>query len=103
MNIIEFPPKNTFSSLTKRPVFEKNDIENLIKGIFEKVENESDNALKFYAEKFDNQVLDTIEVSQQEIEEAISLVDEELKIAINTAKSNIEKFHQSQKEIPQQI
>jgi histidinol dehydrogenase len=29
------------------------------------------------------------------------LVDEELKIAINTAKSNIEKFHQSQKEIPQ--
>ena len=103
MNIIEFPPKNTFSSLTKRPVFEKNDIENLIKGIFEKVENEGDNALKFYAEKFDNQVLDTIEVSQQEIEEAISLVDEELKIAINTAKKNIEKFHQSQKEIPQQI
>lgn len=103
MNIIEFPPKNTFSSLTKRPVFEKNDIENLIKGIFEKVENEGDNALKFYAEKFDNQVLDTIEVSQQEVEEAISLVDEELKIAINTAKKNIEKFHQSQKEIPQQI
>ena len=103
MNIIEFPPKNTFSSLTKRPVFEKNDIENLIKGIFEKVENEGDNALKFYAEKFDNQFLDTIKVSQQEVEEAISLVDEELKIAINTAKKNIEKFHQSQKEIPQQI
>ncbi len=74
-----------------------------IKGIFEKVENEGDNALKFYAEKFDNQVLDTIEVSQQEVEEAISLVDEELKIAINKAKNNIEKFHQSQKETPQQI
>lgn len=103
MNIIEFPPKNTFNILTKRPVFEKNDIENLIKGIFEKVENEGDNALKFYAEKFENQILETIEVSQQEIAEAISLVDEELKIAINTAKSNIEKFHQSQKEIPQQI
>lgn len=103
MKTIEFPPKNTFSSLIKRPVFEKNDIENLIKGIFEKVENEGDNALKFYAEKFDNQVLDTIEVSQQEIAEAINLVDEELKIAINTAKNNIEKFHQSQKEIPQQI
>ena len=103
MNIIEFPPKNTFSSLTKRPVFEKNDIENLIKGIFEKVENEGDNALKFYAEKFDNQSLESIEVSKEEITEAINLVDEELKIAINTAKNNIEKFHQSQKEIPQQI
>ena len=103
MKTIEFPPKNTFSSLTKRPVFEKNDIENLIKGIFEKVENEGDDALKFYAEKFDNQVLDTIEVSEQEIIEAISLVDEELKIAINTAKNNIEKFHQSQKEITTKI
>ncbi len=40
----------------------------LIKGIFEKVENEGDNALKFYAEKFDDQVLDTIEVSQQEVD-----------------------------------
>ena len=75
MNIIEFPPKNTFSSLTKRPKKKKNDIENLIKGMFEKVENESANALKFYAEKFDNQFLDTIKVSQQEIAEAISLVD----------------------------
>lgn len=103
MNIIEFPPKNTFSSLTKRPVFEKNDIENLIKGIFDKVKNEGDNALKFYAEKFDNQSLESIEVSKEEITEAINLVDEEVKIAINTAKSNIEKFHQSQKEIPQKI
>ena len=103
MKTIEFPPKNTFNRLTKRPVFEKNDIENLIKGIFEKVENEGDDALKFYAEKFDNQILETIEVSEQEIIKAISLVDEELKIAINTAKSNIEKFHQSQKETPQQI
>ena len=103
MNIIEFPPKNTFSSLTKRPVFEKNDIENLIKGIFEKVEKEGDKALQFYAEKFDNQILDAIEVSKQEIEEAMNLVDEELKTAINTAKNNIEKFHQSQKEISQKI
>lgn len=103
MKTIEFPPKNTFNSLTKRPVFEKNDIENLIKGIFEKVEKDGDDALKFYAEKFDYQILETIEVSQQEIEEAVNLVDEELKIAINTAKNNIEKFHQSQKEIPQKI
>ena len=103
MNIIEFPPKNTFSSLTKRPVFEKNDIENLIKGIFEKVENEGDNALKFYAEKFDNQSLESIEVSKEEITEAINLVDEEVKIAINTAQNNIEKFHQSQNEIPHKI
>ena len=82
MKTIEFPPKNTFSSLTKRPVFEKNDIENLIKGIFEKVENEGDNALKFYAEKFDNQVLDTIKVSQQEIEEALSRLNSNTEVKI---------------------
>lgn len=103
MKIIEFPPKNTFNSLTKRPVFEKNDIENLIKGIFEKVENDGDEALKYYAQKFDNQALETLVVSEQEISEAVSLIDDGLKTAINTAKKNIELFHQSQKEIPQKI
>lgn len=103
MKIIELPPKNTFNSLTKRPVFEKNDIENLIKGIFEKVENDGDEALKYYAQKFDNQALETLVVSEQEISEAISLIDDGLKTAINTAKKNIELFHQSQKEIPQKI
>ena len=52
---------------------------------------------------FPSHDIDSIEVSQQEVEVAISLVDEELKIAINKAKNNIEKFHQSQKEIPQKI
>lgn len=103
MKIIELPPKNTFNSLTKRPVFEKNDIENLIKGIFEKVENDGDEALKYYAQKFDNQALETLVVSEQEISEAVSLIDDGLKTAINTAKKNIELFHQSQKEIPQKI
>ena len=103
MKTIEFPPKNTFNSLTKRPVFEKNDIENLIKRIFEKVEKDGDDALKFYAEKFDNQILEAIEVSEQEISESINFVDEELKTAINVAKKNIEKFHQSQKEISLKI
>lgn len=103
MKIIEFPPKNTFNSLTRRPVLEKNNIENLIKEIFEKVENEGDDALKFYAEKFDNQMLETVLVSNEEINEAIGLVNQELKTAINTAKTNIEKFHQSQKETPQII
>ena len=93
MNIIEFPPKNTFNRLTKRPVFEKNDIENLIKGIFEKVENEGDDALKFYAEKFDNQSLESIEVSKEEITEAINLVDEELKTAINDLKDKKPLLH----------
>ena len=46
----------------------------------------ADNALKFYAEKFDNQVFETIEVSQQEVN-SFSLVDEEPKIAITTAKT----------------
>ena len=55
MKTIEFPPKIHSTVLPKDLFLKKNDIENLIKGIFEKVENEGDNALKFYAEKFDNQ------------------------------------------------
>ncbi len=103
MKVIEFPTPDIWKDLVQRPTLEKSDIETLIKGIFDKVQTEGDEALRFYSKKFDGQQLDTLQVSLSEIEEAKNLVDEDLKMAINTAKNNIETFHQSQKEIPQKI
>lgn len=103
MKIIKYPKPETWDTIIQRPVFEKKDIESLIKGIFKRVEAEGDQALQFYSEQFDGQKLNSIQVSAQEIQEAVALVGEELKAAINMAKNNIEKFHQSQKEIPQKV
>ena len=52
--------------------------------------------MKFYAQKFDNVELTELSVSAKEIEEALTLVSEELKQAIEVAYSNIFKFHQQQ-------
>jgi len=103
MKIIEFPVRSIWNKLVQRPIFKKEDIEDLIKNIFDDVKAEGDQALHFYSEKFDAQKFDELQVSVSEIEESINLVDEELKNAINIAKRNIETFHQSQQEIPLKV
>lgn len=74
-----------------------NDIEATVKEIFAAVQLRGDEAISQYTSQFDGISLDTIQVSEAEIQTAIAQVDDELKAAIQLAKSNIEKFHQAQR------
>ena len=96
MNIIKYPGINEWSSLAKRPVFEKDKLENLVQNILDDVKRNKDLSLIKYAEKLDGAVLQHIEVNQEEIDEAIRLVPENLKSAIDVARHTIEKFHKAQ-------
>lgn len=96
MNIYKDPKRETWSELTKRPVFKKQEIAQTIKEIFAEVEKNGDEALFRYTEKFDSAKIDQIQVTAQEISEAKDLISEDLKSAIQTAKENITKFHASQ-------
>jgi histidinol dehydrogenase len=53
-------------------------------------------AIRKYTEQFDGVFIQDFTVSQQEIEDAVSLVDHELKNAIQVAAQNIHQFHQAQ-------
>jgi histidinol dehydrogenase len=97
MNKIYNPTKANWSQILKRPTQTFDDIEATVKGIFKEVQVKEDAAVAKYTALFDGISLDTIEVTSEEIVEAISLVSKELKEAIQLAKSNIEKFHQAQK------
>ncbi|QZK98158.1 histidinol dehydrogenase [Flavobacterium psychrophilum] len=97
MNKIYNPKPETWSEILKRPTQSFNDIEETLKGIFKEVQQKGDVAVRKYTSLFDGIVLDNIEVSNNEINEAINLVSTELKQAIALAKSNIEKFHTAQK------
>ncbi|ELY2010488.1 histidinol dehydrogenase [Flavobacterium psychrophilum] len=97
MNKIYNPKPETWSEILKRPTQSFNDIEETVKGIFKEVQQKGDVAVRKYTSLFDGIVLDNIEVSNNEINEAINLVSTELKQAIALAKSNIEKFHTAQK------
>ncbi len=53
--------------------------------------------MKRYEEKFDHAHLDSLAVTEAEIEEAEKMVSQELKDALHLAHHNIAAFHHSQK------
>jgi histidinol dehydrogenase len=97
MNKIYNPKQSLWASLLERPTKTVDDIEATVKEIFAAVQSKGDEAVNQYTAQFDGITLDTIQVSDAEIQTAIAQVDDELKVAIQLAKSNIEKFHQAQK------
>ena len=97
MNKIYNPKHENWASLLERPTKTVDDIEATVKEIFAAVQSKGDEAVNQYTAQFDGITLDSILVTEAEIQTAIAAVDDELKIAIQLAKSNIEKFHQAQK------
>ncbi|MFZ7233476.1 histidinol dehydrogenase [Avibacterium avium] len=71
-------------------------IKDAVNAIREKVQGEGDKALFELGEKFDKVKLDSLVISQAEIQAAAARLPDELKTAIQNAKTNIERFHQAQ-------
>ena len=97
MNKIFNPKPETWSEILKRPTQTIDDIELTVKEIFKEVQKKGDIAIAKYTSLFDGAKFENIEVSKTEIDEAIVTIPENLKSAIQLAKSNIEKFHEAQK------
>lgn len=98
MQIIKYPETNIWADLCQRPVYEKTELTDIVENILNEVKENSDKALLAFTEKFDNAILQNLQVTESEIEEASQLASSKLKKAINSAAVNIEKFHKSQKE-----
>lgn len=103
MNIYKNPKREIWTELTKRPVFKKQEVSEIIKETFAEVERNGDQAIINYAEKFDSAKINQLQVTQDEIDIAENLISEDLKLAIQAAKKNITKFHASQKNEIQKI
>lgn len=98
MKFIKYPPVKDWDELLKRPAFETVALEETVKTILGDVKQMGDVAIKKYTAQFDNVTLENSRVSLPELEEAERNISDELKAAIGMAKSNIEKFHNVQKE-----
>ncbi len=97
MKKIYNPQPETWSEICKRPTQTFSDVEETVKQIFKEVQHKGDKAIAKYASFFDGVTLENIQVTQEEIEIAKKEVSNELKEAIQLAKSNIEQFHAAQK------
>ncbi len=92
------PQLSDWSTLTARPTKEAQDLQKIVLDVFGKIQTEKNQALIDFTEQFDKVKLSSLEVTAVEIEEAKTLISEELKQAIQLAASNIEKFHSVQRE-----
>lgn len=93
---IENPDAEMLKLLLQRPVVNNTADESAVAIILEDVKSNGDAAVRSYTEKFDGCVLQNNLITEQEIFNAYQLVSPELKEAIETAKANIERFHQAQ-------
>jgi len=98
IKVIQHPDRKDWQEIIKRPVFENTSLDKIVKKLLEKVKTKGDKAVRKYTMEFDGIRLKKFAVSEKEIKAAENLLSQELKDAIQQAKSNIEKFHRSQSE-----
>ena len=97
LSIFENPDPSKFEQLCQRPRLNESDLSGTIQAIIDNVKINGDKALFEYSSKFDKVQLKSLVVTNDEIENASSVISEDLKLAIQKAKFNIEKFHSFQK------
>jgi len=82
--------------LVTRNTDPSNQIGERVDAIISEVKARGDQALKDFAEKFDNVTLNALYLAKEEIDRIAGSIGQEQKLAIDTAYSNIRKFHESQ-------
>ncbi|MEO5783492.1 MAG: histidinol dehydrogenase [Ginsengibacter sp.] len=97
------PSKEKWVEIIERPKINDAELRIIVSGILKDVKENGDAAIKKYSLQFGKVLLHDLKVTDAEIDEAVNLVDEDLKTAIQLAKNNIEKFHAAQKQEEQKI
>ena len=86
-----------FEEVTPQEVFARTEntvnVEEIVAGIIADVKENGDKALYAYCEKFDHAKLETLQVTKEEIDEAIAQVAPEFLETLRRAAANIRKFH----------
>lgn len=97
MEIIRYPLPSQWQALTVRSMADHaREVADTVAGILDTVRRDGDEALKAYEEKFTGARLDSLAVTQAEIDAAAQLVEPQLRDAIEVAADNIAAFHKAQ-------
>lgn len=84
------------NEILNRDIREEAGVDAIVDEIIANVRRDGDAALKMYGEKFDKAKLDSLEVSEAEIEEAFAAMDAEFIKTLEIARDNISRFHSQQ-------
>lgn len=97
MKIIKYPSKNQWPDIVKRPHLDLSQLNATVKNVLDDVKAHGDEAVRHYEQQFDHVSLDSLAVSEEEIEEAFRTISTELKASLELAHHNIAAFHEAQR------
>ncbi|EOE0522357.1 histidinol dehydrogenase [Providencia stuartii] len=89
--------------LTRPAIAASTNISAAVTQIIEQVKARGDSALIEFSQRFDKTAISTIRVSQDAVEQAATRLDDNIKIAMQTAIGNIRRFHEAQKPVAIQV
>ncbi|MDO6619310.1 histidinol dehydrogenase [Shewanella sp. 6_MG-2023] len=83
-------------ALARSPLIGDDSVEQTVRDIINAVVKDGDQALTLFNQKFDGVEVDTLGLTEQQVNAACARVSDEVKQAIAVASENIERFHQAQ-------
>lgn len=94
--MLQYPEKSNWSEIIKRPVADYLQLNEKVAHVLNEIKLNGDKAVEKFTLEFDGVKLEKTFVTEAEKKEAIDLLDPILKQAIESAASNIRKFHLTQ-------
>lgn len=96
MKLVINPDQKLWAEILQRPTIDANNLLPKVQAILDLVKERGDDAVKECTLSFDQVSLSSIQLSAQQLSEYANALDSNVKKAIEVAKTNIEKFHQTQ-------
>ena len=97
MRVYKNPTKQEWANLLQRPTKDATQLNETVAGVLREVRQRGDAAIREFEERFDHVQLEALAVSEEEMQEAETLVSPELKQALELAHRNIHTFHAAQR------
>ena len=97
MKIIKYPSKSQWPDIVKRPHLDLSQLNATVKNVLDDVKAHGDEAVRHYEQQFDHVSLDSLAVSEEEIEEAFQTISTELKASLELAHHNSAAFQEAQR------
>lgn len=97
MNTIKYPKQEDWKGIVERPHLDVSQLNDTVSRVLNDIKTRGDEAVKDYEQMFDHVALESLAVTEAEIDEAFASIDNDLLEAIRLAHSNIQKFHLEQR------
>jgi histidinol dehydrogenase len=97
MQIYRYPPKESWNKLTIRATADYSDKLPVVEEVMQAIRMRGDAAVRDYTLKFDKAVINQLQVTEPELQQAEKAISPALVEAIHIAAKNIHNFHESQK------